>query len=171
MNSESLILLKVSCLMIEYRSHLKKNICVPRYVASIFFFFFETLLLIVVCLREHDDDDENLKNKIILVCSSLKWKWLMKRKQTIRKFYTQQIFFYKYIFFFYFADTKNSAGLVGCIEEVSHNAIAVYWNPLESSAKVRISPCFTMCVCLYPCKYEFFVIKIQICFNQCDKCL
>lgn len=36
-----------------------------------------------------------------------------------------------------FADTKNSVGLVGCIEEVSHNAIAVYWNPLESSAKVR----------------------------------
>jgi hypothetical protein len=34
-------------------------------------------------------------------------------------------------------DTKNSVGLVGCIEEVAHNAIAVYWNPLESSAKVR----------------------------------
>lgn len=33
-------------------------------------------------------------------------------------------------------DTKNSVGLVGCIEEVAHNAIAVYWNPLESSAKV-----------------------------------
>lgn len=33
-------------------------------------------------------------------------------------------------------DTKNSVGLVGLIEEVSHNAIAVYWNPLESSAKV-----------------------------------
>lgn len=29
-------------------------------------------------------------------------------------------------------------GLVGCIDEVAHNAIAVYWNPLESSAKVRI---------------------------------
>lgn len=26
---------------------------------------------------------------------------------------------------------------MGCIEEVAHNAIAVYWNPLESSAKVR----------------------------------
>lgn len=38
--------------------------------------------------------------------------------------------------FFFHADTKNSVGLVGCIEEVSHNAIAVYWNPLESSAKV-----------------------------------
>lgn len=36
-----------------------------------------------------------------------------------------------------FLDTKNSVGLVGCIEEVAHNAIAVYWNPLESSAKVR----------------------------------
>lgn len=35
-------------------------------------------------------------------------------------------------------DTKNSVGLAGCIEEVSHNAIAVYWNPLESSAKVII---------------------------------
>jgi len=35
------------------------------------------------------------------------------------------------------ADTKNSVGLVGVIEEVAHNAIAVYWNPLESSAKVR----------------------------------
>lgn len=35
------------------------------------------------------------------------------------------------------ADTKNSVGLVGCIEEVAHNAIAVYWNPLESAAKVR----------------------------------
>jgi hypothetical protein len=36
----------------------------------------------------------------------------------------------------FFTDTKNSAGLVGCIEEVSHNAIAIYWNPLESPAKV-----------------------------------
>lgn len=35
------------------------------------------------------------------------------------------------------ADTKNSIGLAGCIEEVAHNAIAVYWNPLESAAKVR----------------------------------
>lgn len=34
------------------------------------------------------------------------------------------------------SDTKNSVGLVGLIEEISHNAIAVYWNPLESSAKV-----------------------------------
>jgi hypothetical protein len=37
---------------------------------------------------------------------------------------------------FNFTDTKNSVGLVGCIEEVAHNAIAVYWNPLESTAKV-----------------------------------
>ncbi|VVC44693.1 Hypothetical protein CINCED_3A007799 [Cinara cedri] len=37
------------------------------------------------------------------------------------------------------ADTKNSAGLVGCIEEVSHNAIAVYWNPLESPAKINVA--------------------------------
>lgn len=38
------------------------------------------------------------------------------------------------------ADTKNSIGLAGCIEEVAHNAIAVYWNPLESAAKVTIPP-------------------------------
>ncbi|XP_065218075.1 protein grainyhead isoform X3 [Planococcus citri] len=37
------------------------------------------------------------------------------------------------------ADTKNSCGLVGCIEEVAHNAIAVYWNPLESPAKINIA--------------------------------
>lgn len=42
------------------------------------------------------------------------------------------------IFSLYPTDTKNSVGLVGCIEEVSHNAIAVYWNPLESSAKVSV---------------------------------
>lgn len=42
--------------------------------------------------------------------------------------------------FFPPTDTKNSAGIVGCIEEVAHNAIAVYWNPLESSAKVSICP-------------------------------
>lgn len=39
----------------------------------------------------------------------------------------------------YFTDTKNSVGLVGCIEEIAHNAIAVYWNPLDSPAKVRFS--------------------------------
>ncbi|CAL4066676.1 unnamed protein product, partial [Meganyctiphanes norvegica] len=32
-------------------------------------------------------------------------------------------------------DTKNSVGLVGQIQELSHNAIVVYWNPLEQSAK------------------------------------
>ncbi|XP_014243535.1 protein grainyhead isoform X1 [Cimex lectularius] len=37
------------------------------------------------------------------------------------------------------ADTKNSVGFIGCIEEVAHNAIAVYWNPLESSAKLNIA--------------------------------
>ncbi|KAL1129844.1 hypothetical protein AAG570_012788 [Ranatra chinensis] len=37
------------------------------------------------------------------------------------------------------ADTKNSVGFVGCIEEVAHNAIAVYWNPLESSAKLNVA--------------------------------
>lgn len=40
------------------------------------------------------------------------------------------------------ADTKNSIGLAGSIEEISHNAIAVYWNPLESAAKVcALCPC------------------------------
>ena len=37
------------------------------------------------------------------------------------------------------ADTKNSMGLVGCIEETSHNAISVYWNPNEGPAKVNIA--------------------------------
>ncbi|KAL1492605.1 hypothetical protein ABEB36_010842 [Hypothenemus hampei] len=37
------------------------------------------------------------------------------------------------------ADTKNSVGLVGCIEEVAHNAIAIYWNPMESPAKINIA--------------------------------
>ncbi|XP_076285586.1 protein grainyhead-like isoform X2 [Lasioglossum baleicum] len=37
------------------------------------------------------------------------------------------------------ADTKKSVGLVGCIEEVAHNAIAVYWNPLESTAKINVA--------------------------------
>ena len=35
------------------------------------------------------------------------------------------------------ADTKNSVGLTHPIEEISHNALAVYWNPFESAAKVR----------------------------------
>ena len=35
------------------------------------------------------------------------------------------------------ADTKNSVGICGQIEELSHNALAVYWNPLESPAKVN----------------------------------
>ncbi|XP_032685589.1 protein grainyhead isoform X5 [Odontomachus brunneus] len=37
------------------------------------------------------------------------------------------------------ADTKNSVGLTGCIEEVAHNAIAVYWNPHETSAKINVA--------------------------------
>ena len=36
-------------------------------------------------------------------------------------------------------DTKNSLGLVGHIEELSHNALAVYWNPFESPAKVTLA--------------------------------
>jgi hypothetical protein len=49
------------------------------------------------------------------------------------------MYFYK-VFYFGISDTKNSVGLVGCIDEVAHNAIAVYWNPLESSAKVSQNP-------------------------------
>ncbi|XP_019765337.1 protein grainyhead isoform X2 [Dendroctonus ponderosae] len=37
------------------------------------------------------------------------------------------------------ADTKNSVGLAGCIEEVAHNAIAIYWNPMDSPAKINIA--------------------------------
>lgn len=37
------------------------------------------------------------------------------------------------------ADTKNSTGIMGQIEEVTHNAIAFYWNPLESPAKVNVA--------------------------------
>lgn len=32
-------------------------------------------------------------------------------------------------------DTKNSAGIVGNVEEIAHNAIAFYWNPMESPVK------------------------------------
>ncbi|XP_054706160.1 protein grainyhead-like isoform X2 [Uloborus diversus] len=37
------------------------------------------------------------------------------------------------------ADTKNSCGIIGQIEEVTHNAIAFYWNPMEGPAKVNVS--------------------------------
>jgi len=37
------------------------------------------------------------------------------------------------------ADTKNSSGIVGPIEEVTHNSIAFYWNPLEGPAKINIA--------------------------------
>lgn len=47
------------------------------------------------------------------------------------------------------ADTKNSIGLAGCIEEVAHNAIAVYWNPLESAAKVQMDISFHEFVLIY----------------------
>ncbi|XP_018018633.1 protein grainyhead isoform X2 [Hyalella azteca] len=36
-------------------------------------------------------------------------------------------------------DTKNSSGIIGSIEEISHNAICVYWNPMESSAKINVA--------------------------------
>ena len=34
------------------------------------------------------------------------------------------------------ADTKNSVGITGPIEEIAHNALAFCWNPYESPAKV-----------------------------------
>lgn len=34
------------------------------------------------------------------------------------------------------ADTKNSSGIIGGIDEVTHNSISFYWNPLEGPAKV-----------------------------------
>ncbi|XP_064486317.1 protein grainyhead-like isoform X2 [Ornithodoros turicata] len=37
------------------------------------------------------------------------------------------------------ADTKNSTGIMGQIEEITHNAIAFYWNPLEGPAKVNVA--------------------------------
>ncbi|KAG8195455.1 hypothetical protein JTE90_002627 [Oedothorax gibbosus] len=37
------------------------------------------------------------------------------------------------------ADTKNSTGIIGQIDEITHNAIAFYWNPMESPAKVNIA--------------------------------
>lgn len=56
-----------------------------------------------------------------------------------------------FILFILFSDTKNSMGLVGCIEEMSHNAIAVYWNPLESPAKVSIFDSFycVLILCIF----------------------
>jgi transcription factor CP2-like protein len=37
------------------------------------------------------------------------------------------------------ADTKNSAGIQGHIEEIAHNALAFCWNPYEGPAKVNIA--------------------------------
>ncbi|XP_067142512.1 grainyhead-like protein 1 homolog isoform X1 [Centruroides vittatus] len=37
------------------------------------------------------------------------------------------------------ADTKNSSGIVGQIEEITHNAIAFFWNPLEGPAKINVA--------------------------------
>ncbi|GFT59277.1 protein grainyhead [Trichonephila clavipes] len=36
-------------------------------------------------------------------------------------------------------DTKNSCGIIGQIEEVTHNAISFYWNPMEGPAKISVS--------------------------------
>ena len=36
------------------------------------------------------------------------------------------------------ADTKNSVGITGPIEEIAHNALAFCWNPYESPAKVQL---------------------------------
>jgi len=37
------------------------------------------------------------------------------------------------------ADTKNSVGIQGPIEEIAHNALAFCWNPYESPAKVNLA--------------------------------
>ncbi|UYV81955.1 GRHL2 [Cordylochernes scorpioides] len=37
------------------------------------------------------------------------------------------------------ADTKNSSGIIGHIEELAHNAITFYWNPLEGPAKINVA--------------------------------
>ncbi|XP_028968592.1 protein grainyhead [Galendromus occidentalis] len=37
------------------------------------------------------------------------------------------------------ADVKNSSGIVGPIEEITHNGIAFYWNPLEGPAKINVA--------------------------------
>ncbi|XP_022694090.1 protein grainyhead-like isoform X3 [Varroa jacobsoni] len=37
------------------------------------------------------------------------------------------------------ADSKNSSGIIGGVEEITHNAIAFYWNPLEGPAKMNVA--------------------------------
>jgi len=37
------------------------------------------------------------------------------------------------------ADTKNSVGITGPIEEIAHNALAFCWNPYESPAKINLA--------------------------------
>lgn len=64
------------------------------------------------------------------------------------------LFVHYLILLLLFTDTKNSVGLVGCIEEVSHNAIAVYWNPLESSAKVRFKWSLDYAYIIFPFRKE-----------------
>ena len=53
-------------------------------------------------------------------------------------------------------DTKNSLGLVGHIEKLSHNALAVYWNPLESPAKVNLA---VQCLST---DFRWFRLKIDV---------
>ena len=40
-------------------------------------------------------------------------------------------------------------GLIGCVDEIAHNALAVYWNPYESPAKVRYTTSMPMLMYLY----------------------
>lgn len=59
---------------------------------------------------------------------------------------------------------------MGCIEEVSHNAIAVYWNPLESPAKVSLS-LFDVCIYFYTCVPQSiytFIYYILWTYYLCD---
>ncbi|KFD68620.1 hypothetical protein M514_00352 [Trichuris suis] len=37
------------------------------------------------------------------------------------------------------ADSKNSSGIIGGIEEIAHNAIQFYWNPVEQPVKINVA--------------------------------
>ncbi|KFD58263.1 hypothetical protein M513_01026 [Trichuris suis] len=37
------------------------------------------------------------------------------------------------------ADSKNSSGIIGGIEEIAHNAIQFYWNPTEQPVKINVA--------------------------------
>ena len=72
--------------------------------------------VIMVTFRDHKSPEEEIKL----------WQFWHARQHSVK----QRILD---------ADTKNSIGIVSNIEEIGHNALAVYWNPLESAAKVLSS--------------------------------